>query len=489
MTATSTRKPQGRQLTPEEDALQAERGEYYKKLMHEVCKNFVDAANESGDKVGILLSGGVDSTVILWTLINLGVKPYVYTFRLPNKSTPSADEAKAEALAKHYGLPFRLAKMPDDPDELTNMVLENNRVCEEGDFNMHSRADFEVLAIMRQMVREAVTKDDVRLLFSGTGEGPLYFLGRKDEIRGRKGGFSINAMNTENLYFLDAHQNRALSLLAAEEGASICLANAIVANMMPYIDVPWHVLNTPRKKEITLRAYKSEEKLGPVRPAVMPLQCGSSGAREYYDDMIPRSSVAQSVVGRDLTSAIVLYNSIKKIRGDVGESYFLKRPGDWMDYINGFLSDMPEDSKGFYDPVEHRAIPPKEEVGIFGDIFADEDESDDEEDEVPNKIKYRDDPRIDCMGNPFWLDQAHTHCSYAVAGWATKPNVDGAPRHHITECSIWLPYGEANSEYVGFLGAATASQYREQYSKWAENVLAQYRDRKIEKIFPNAPGF
>lgn len=474
----------GRILTPEEDALQLERGKHYKSILHQVCGDFARAAEEKGENVGIMLSGGVDSTVILWTLINLGVKPYVYTFRLPNKSTPSADEAKAEAMAKHYELPFRLIRMTNDPDELTRKIIEADRICREGGFEMRSRADFESLTIMREMMREAIAQDDVRLMFSGIGEGPLYFLGRKKEIRGRYGDYTTTAMNMENLYFVDVQQNRAFTLLAEVDGVTLCLANAIAASTMPYIDVPWHVINTPRKKEITLRAYKSEEKLGPIAPAVMPMQCGSSGAREYFDSMIPRSAVAQATVGGNISSAVVLYNAMKKARGeDDGVVYKLDRPGDWMDYINGDLDEMPDDSIGFYDPEKFRAIPPREETGLFGDLFAPDEEDPQEE---SNKDKYRDDPRVDCMGTPFWMDQADPSCPYAAAGWATRPLRKGDPRHHITECSIWIPYGEDNSDYIRDLGLRTASHYRELYDLWSQRVMDMYRERKVEKTFPPA---
>lgn len=474
-------------LTPEEDALQQERSEHFKKLLHDICGDFAREAQKRDENVGLMLSGGVDSTVILWTLLNLGIKPYIYTFRLPNKPSPSADEAKAEAMAKHYGLPYRLVRITDDPNEMANKILDAERICSEGGFNMFSRADFEVLPIMRDMMHQAITQDDVRLMFSGIGEGRLYFLGRKLEIRGRSDQYTTSAMNIENLYFMDVQQNRALTLLAEAEGVSLCLANAIAANTIPYLDVPWKVINTPRKKEITLRAYKTEEKLGPVAPAVMPMQCGSSGAREYFDDMIPRSTVAQAVVGRPLTSAVVMYNAMKKNRTK-GNSKggFIDRPGDWMDYINGDLETLPEDSEGFYDHDTKRVIPPSND-GLFGDLFDDSSEDGEGFSGTDAVEDRKDDPRVDCMGTPFWMEQADTSCSYAAAGWASKPLEEGDPVHHITECSIWIPYGEDNRDYIKSLGSSTASHYREVYDSWAEKVMQSYVERKVEKIFPKSP--
>jgi len=154
-----------------------------------------------------------------------------------------------------------------------------------------------------------------------------------------------------------------------------------------------------------------------------------------------------------------------------------------MDYINGDLDEMPDDSIGFYDPEKFRAIPPREETGLFGDLFAPDEEDPQEE---SNKDKYRDDPRVDCMGTPFWMDQADPSCPYAAAGWATRPLREGDPRHHITECSIWIPYGEDNSDYIRDLGLRTASHYRELYDLWSQRVMDMYRERKVEKTFPPA---
>ena len=68
----------------------------------------------------------------------------------------------------------------------------------------------------------------------------------------------------------------------------------MVANMQPYYNVPWQVMNNPRHKQITIGAWEHEENITSVKAVVSPLQNGDSGGRDYYDGLLPRSKAAQS---------------------------------------------------------------------------------------------------------------------------------------------------------------------------------------------------
>jgi hypothetical protein len=68
------------------------------------------------ENVPILLSGGVDSTTMLFAMLEAGKRPPCYTFQLGNRE--NNDTRAAKKLAKHFGLDWHLIKMPDDEHTL-----------------------------------------------------------------------------------------------------------------------------------------------------------------------------------------------------------------------------------------------------------------------------------------------------------------------------------------------------------------------------------
>lgn len=63
-------------------------------------------------KVALALSGGVDSCCILFSLIECGIKPALYCYKLAHQQ--SEDCKRARALAKYYGLNLTIAYIPTD---------------------------------------------------------------------------------------------------------------------------------------------------------------------------------------------------------------------------------------------------------------------------------------------------------------------------------------------------------------------------------------
>ena len=68
-----------------------------RQLLNEYISNEVKE-----DKVAILFSGGMDSLSILFTCLDLGIKPTLYSFYL--KSYESQDIKSSRAIAKAYDL-------------------------------------------------------------------------------------------------------------------------------------------------------------------------------------------------------------------------------------------------------------------------------------------------------------------------------------------------------------------------------------------------
>jgi len=470
-TKPAVKHPASAKLTKDELALQERRGRYYRKLVREAVQSFTKGVDKN--KVGILLSGGVDSTITLWTLLELNIRPYVYTFHLSSTEGLSSDAQKAQTLAEKYGLPFRVIEMPTDPDTLAKQIYDLDTRYP----GLESRPDFEVVPIFEEIIREARDRDGVTHVFSGIGDSAIHLLGRKMEIRGRYGRMGISETNARRMLQVEnGDQTEILTSMANDLGSQLCLPLQVVAVMQPYYDVPWHVMNTPRLKHITLNQFAVEEANSGIKVVVAPMQNGDSGGRAYYDSMIPASQYAHDFVGREVTSAIVYYNALR--------SRYRKREStpskfwDWYSYVTDGI-ELPEGYKVPVDMRTGKTILPEsakesEGEGLFDDIMDDGTEFKlDENGEI--------DRRADCFGNPFYEgdDAAMTSCPRAQAGLCSKYNPDA--RYAITKCEIWDQWNGANVEFLKTLAEATAGQARETYLEWAERAEKVIEDIKNDQ--------
>lgn len=457
--------PASAELTSAEKSLQERRGRYYRNLLRDAVDDFLVGVNP--DKVGIMLSGGVDSSIILWTLLEKGIRPYVYTFHLSSTEGLSTDALKAKTLAEKYHLPFRAIEMPTDPDELAKIIKDlDDRYPQ-----IETRPDFEVVPIFQEIMRAAIERDGVYDMFSGIGDSAIHLLGRKMEIRGRYGMMGISEANARRMLHIDGDQTVVLISVANDLGVRLCLPLQVLAVMQPYYNVPWHVMNTPRLKQITIGQFAQEEEASGVKIVVAPLQNGDSGGRAYFDSMITQSEFARDFVGRDVTSAVVFYNALRsryRKRKSGKETFW-----NWFSYVTDGI-DPPDDYTLPVDKMGRAKLPESEEEsgGLFSDIMED-----------GTEYKLNDDGeidrRIDCTGTGFYEgdDVALSSCPRAQAGLCSRYNPD-AP-YTITKCEVWENWNDINVEFLSVLADASAGQARDTYTKWAdqsEKVLSEIKN-------------
>ena len=98
-------------------------------MTHKWVQDFKEAIYESvaslPEKVSLSFSGGIDSSMILFTMIELGKPPHeLITFEIEGEY--SKDLKYARQIASHYNLPLNVAKIPSNPsrDDLLQEVKE-----------------------------------------------------------------------------------------------------------------------------------------------------------------------------------------------------------------------------------------------------------------------------------------------------------------------------------------------------------------------------
>lgn len=454
------------QLTSDDLDLQRRRGMYFRKLIRESCSDFVDAIprNARNSEVGIMLSGGFDSTSILWSLLELGVKPRVYTFSIDGLGV---DAQKAIQLADHYGLKYEVVHLKKDPELV---VADLIHVHEVGEGKMTSRPDHEVLAMFLQIGRHA-KNDGVKYIFSGIGDNAIHLHGRKSEVRCRSGFTSTHETNLRRAEAAGDQQSIVLTQLFHDDlGMYLCLPLFGPTIAQPYHDVSWHVMNNPGMKRISIRAFEAEERACGVKIVPKPMQTGDAGSREYFDKLVPQSIKAQSLVGKHMNTALPLYNALNKADGfERGNSV----DWSWVAHVSS-TAPLHKDSYRFADEHTGRAELPEESTeNLFGDILGEGEEV------VVLDENGEPDTRVDCLGNAFYSGNAETSCGRAAAGLCGKyePDVPLVSE----ECTYWSKWANVGSDRLNQIGEKTSGEIARVYGKWAirtASILNEIEKRK-----------
>ena len=87
-----------------------------------VRRTLVDSLRQIEGSVGVATSGGIDSSVLIMSCLDLGYKPYVLSFKMDNRPA-SYDFDSARKLAKKFGLEFVPVLLPSSPEIIFNKVI------------------------------------------------------------------------------------------------------------------------------------------------------------------------------------------------------------------------------------------------------------------------------------------------------------------------------------------------------------------------------
>lgn len=80
------------------------------KILHDKLIKIIGRESSGLNDIGLMLSGGIDSSSILYSLLELGIKPHCYSFYLENYE--SKDLKSARRLCKNYKLQLTEIEIP-----------------------------------------------------------------------------------------------------------------------------------------------------------------------------------------------------------------------------------------------------------------------------------------------------------------------------------------------------------------------------------------
>ncbi len=200
------------------------------------------------DKVAIAFSGGTDSSCLLFSLLELGFRPTLYTYVVTGYA--SNDLVRAQMVSKAFNLSLVISVIPDNIDSLVSDV---RRIVSDG---IRGKVNIQCMHghyYVAQNVKE-------RLIFNGSGIDGLY---------GAYRTFAYDGSHKDKVVFDRVRRRKHLDNPNddAMEYQRDCYAKFDVNVIYPYrqgniidflMGLSWPQINKPSMKWIAVRDYQLE---------------------------------------------------------------------------------------------------------------------------------------------------------------------------------------------------------------------------------------
>lgn len=426
------------QLTDDELALQAERSAIARKGMEDLCRDFGSVYEP--DEIGLMISGGIDSTTLLFSFLSVGIRPHLYTF-IVKQFPKNSDARRVRKLAEHFDLPLTVVEMPDDHESAAEYVKWEI----DEDWRLESRPDIEVGFFFNEIAK-AAHEDGIKGLFCGLDPLNIYLkLMLARERLARVGAIPDKEHNAwqmnDQVRGAETDQYLAFgSNIYNRYGINLINPQFFLSYTGALDGLPWRIMSRPRDRAIATKAFEKE--YAEIKQNAVPVSMlkGDTGGRDYFEMHIPESKFAQEFMrkrGENDPSVVVegfsatqFYNQLKKERAEreeFDEEDDGVRSDDLWDYFSSNHDGGRELPEGYEHPWEIKdgevddswidEEEDEEEVGLFSDIIDghDEDEIEEEVEDEGDDIDM-DDKRIDCWGRPIRETYLTNLCPRARAG-------------------------------------------------------------------------
>lgn len=244
---------------------------------------------EPETNVAVLLSGGVDSTALMFALLEAGKTVTAYSFVLEGRM--STDYRLAWRNAKRFGVGFVPVLLPNDVERLKADLLELR------DMGAVSKTDYECGWPMLH----AYARVEQKVVWTGLGADGLFCLSKKGMMHYRDRIDDFRREGYENPRYAQAVVHAAL----AEKHRLRSERPFRVQAMRDAFDgVTWAECNRPRQKQPVLDAFPERFARAEYKPHTN-LQLGDSGISEHFGALL-----ATDWNTRKLKSVVGIYNDL-----------------------------------------------------------------------------------------------------------------------------------------------------------------------------------
>lgn len=222
------------------------------------------------DTVAVLLSGGIDSSSVLFSLLASGKKVAAYAFMLDGKL--STDFALARRNAATFGCTFTPIFLPTDL-----LTLKANLLTLKG-IGARKKTDYECGWPMLH----AYAQIKERVVASGMGADGHFCISKKGMLhwRHRIDEFRLALYNSKTYAQAPIH-----AALALRYGKKVLTPYLTPEMRAEFLGTSWMEVNKPKQKQPILSAFPAEFRRIKVLPHVN-LQLGDSGIAEHFTKLL-----------------------------------------------------------------------------------------------------------------------------------------------------------------------------------------------------------
>jgi asparagine synthetase B (glutamine-hydrolysing) len=218
----------------------------------------------------IATSGGIDSSSIVASALDLGLRPYVTSFSLEDRL--STDFQAARRLARYYKLDFMPVFLPKDYDKV---IADVRWIIKYG--QVTKKTAIECLFPMLHLLRE-LQPTHIRTLVTGSAADGHFALSKKAMIHFKEPKSLFQEFRTNYFKNPDAAQVATLTRIGKDFGIRV-IAPYFNENMFAlFANNSWNELNKPRQKE-AIRKHFPELDQFKIKQHTN-LQLGDSGIAE-----------------------------------------------------------------------------------------------------------------------------------------------------------------------------------------------------------------
>lgn len=247
----------------------------------------IDALRPAERGTGVLLSGGVDSQLVLRGLLELKREPVALSFRREDRE--SRDWRLARETAEELGVPFIDVPLPVDAATLEMYVRWAVP------YGLHKKTAIECFWPRARAIQKAI-ENGCPAIATGDGGDGYHCLS--------KGGILHYAQTVEKMdqfrrwYYgrPDWSQVETIRRYARERGLATYMPLDQIALLELFTGLSWDQVNKPRQKILLREAFGIPDRI----PKHTNLQLGDSGIAESFEQLTPEGA----------KSPVVLYNRL-----------------------------------------------------------------------------------------------------------------------------------------------------------------------------------
>lgn len=255
-------------------------------------------ARKADDEVALLLSSGVDSSSVLFSLLEAGKKVTAYSFCLDDRD--SKDVVYAEITAKEFGVPFVRVDLPTAIEFLYTDLITL--------ITMGATKKTDIECGWPMLYTYPVIKE--RQIYSGIGADGHFCISKKGMIHYKEQiDWFRNQLFSSSTYG-QAHMHKNFCKVHDKEWVAPYMSEKMINKFM---GKSWDEVNKPKQKQPILDSFPKQFKRIKIFPHTN-YQLGDSGIAKHFEKLVDTElnfNNHKSVVG-------IYNNLVKTIGGSYG---------------------------------------------------------------------------------------------------------------------------------------------------------------------------